>query len=63
MDKGLDIEDFDAVFNMRMKFWEESRDRPLTEKARNEGRELGHKIEREKTHIVYPYPARSVSAG
>ena len=63
MDKGLDIEDFDAFFNMRCKFWEESRDRALAEKARNQGRELGHKIVREKTHVVYPYPARSVSAG
>ena len=63
MDKGLDIKDSDAFFNMRSKFWEESRDRALAEKARNEGRELGHKIVREKIHVVYPYPARSVSAG
>ncbi len=63
MDKGLDIEDFDAFFNMRTRFWEESRDRALTEKESNAGGELGHKIEREKTHVVYPYPARSVSTG
>ena len=32
MGKGIDIEDFDAFFNMRGRFWIENRERALTEK-------------------------------
>ena len=73
MDRGLDIEDSDAFFNMRSKFWIESRDKALAEKERNkpfseksqEGWELGQNIEGEKRHIVNTHPAtaRTVSSG
>ena len=73
MGRGLDIEDSDAFFNMRSKFWIESRDKALAEKERNkpfskksqEGWELGQNIEREKRYIVNPHPAtaRTVSSG
>ena len=60
MDKGLDIEDFDAFFSMRGSFWIESRDRALAERERNEpfsqksqeARELGRSPEREKRQSV-----------
>jgi hypothetical protein len=35
MGKGLDIEDSDAFFNMRRRFWEQARDRPMAEKERD----------------------------
>ncbi len=34
MRRGLDIENSDAFFSMRGKFWQESRDRALAEKER-----------------------------
>ena len=73
MDRGLDIEDSDAFFNMRGKFWIESRDKALAEKERNkpfseksqEGWELGQNIEGEKRYTVNTHPAtaRTVSSG
>jgi len=72
MDKGLDIEDFDAFFSMRGNFWVESRDRALAERERNEpfsqksqeARELGQSPEREKRQAVYPdlAPSRAIGA-
>ena len=71
MDKGLDIEDFDAFFSMRGSFWIESRDRALAERERNEpfsqksqeARELGQSPEREKRQVVYPDLAPSQAIG
>ena len=72
MDKGLDIENSDAFFSMRGRFWVESRDRALAEKEPNEAfsqisqeaRELGQSIEREKRQVVYPdlAPSRAIGA-
>lgn len=60
MDKGLDIENSDAFFSMRGRFWVESRDRALAEKEPNEAfsqisqeaRELGQSLESEKRQVV-----------
>ena len=73
MDKGIDIEDFDAFFSMRGSFWVESRDRALAEKERNEpfsqkfqkAGELGQSPEREEERqVVYPdlAPSRAIGA-
>ena len=71
MDKGIDIEDFDAFFSMRGSFWVESRDRALAERERNEpfsqksheARESGQSPEREKRQVVYPDPDPSRAIG
>ncbi len=72
MDKGLDIENSDAFFSMRGRFWVESRDRALAEKEPNEAfsqisqeaRELDQSIEREKRQAVYLdlTPSRAIGA-
>lgn len=64
MGRGLDIEDSDAFFNMRRRFWEESRDRALAKKEQNkpfiqqsqEGSKLAQSIEIEKSYGIAGRP-------
>lgn len=73
MARGLDIEDSDASFNMRRRFWAESRDKALADKEWNElfsqssqeGGELGEDMEKGKSQGVQPQPmpARTAAIG
>lgn len=73
MVRGLDIEDSDASFNMRRRFWAESRDKALADKEWNElfsqssqeGGELGEDMEKGKSQGVQPQPmpARTAAIG
>ena len=73
MARGLDIEDSDAPFNMRSRFWAESRDKALADKEWNElfskrSQECGESVEgmeKGKSQGVHPepMPARTVAIG
>ena len=73
MARGLDIEDSDASFNMRRRFWAESRDKALADKEWNElfsqsSQECGESVEgmeKGKSQGVQPepIPARTAAIG
>ena len=73
MARGLDIEDSDASFNMRRRFWAESRDKALADKEWNEllskrSQECGESVEgmeKGKSQGVQPepMPARTAASG
>lgn len=73
MVRGLDIEDSDASFNMRRRFWAESRDKALADKEWYElfskrSQECGESVEgmeKGKSQGVQPepIPARSAAIG
>lgn len=48
--RGFDIENFDAFFNMRRKFWEESRDKGLSEKESYKPLPQQYQKQRELSH-------------
>ena len=73
MARGLDIEDSDASFNMRRRFWADSRDKALADKEWNElfskrSQECGESVEgmeKGKSQGVQaePIPARTAAIG
>ncbi|MBW1716075.1 MAG: hypothetical protein JRJ77_09655 [Deltaproteobacteria bacterium] len=73
MVRGLDIEDSDASFNMRGRFWAESRAKALADKERNElfskkSQECGESVEgmeKGESQEVHPepMPARTAAIG
>jgi len=70
MGKGIDIEDSDAFFNMRRRFWVDSRDRALAEKKPNKpSSQQSQRADKsaqnkgsEKRYVVYPHLAAARSA-
>ena len=73
MARGLDIEDSDASFNMRRRFWAESRDKALADKKWNElfskrSQECGESVEgmekgKSQGAQPEPIPARTAAIG